>query len=310
MRIQIKEKFRPFSHEPGTICLIPRTTWEARIFPAKIFFHNLETFEEKEVNLDTLGPVQGFTVQVDLERGEVSVFGKGKRGHFRYLLDEKQFPFLKKVEIPLSKKRLHLGVGKAQDFSLMRRRMDMAEIFPFWLKMALFIPKVDLPKKTMGTMALLEEGKLDLAFQASFQGIFSPRLSDENFLGLIPETGKVEGISPIGILHEGAKRIEELFFYEEGDTWNFLPNLLKEFHAGRFLQIGTKEGDLIDLEWSKKTLKKATIRPAKTREVSLILQRGIKTFRIRKSPRQKGQIASKNVDLTKGQILYLDRFTK
>lgn len=310
MRIQIKEKFRPFSHEPGTICLIPRTAFEARIYPAKIFFRNLETFEEKEVALDTLGPVHGFTVHVDLERGEVSVFGRSKRGHFRYLLDEKQFPFLKKTEIPHSKKRLHLGVGKAQDFSLMRRRMDMAEIFPFWLKMAYLIPKVDLPKKAIGTMVLLEEGKLDLAFQASFQGIFSPRLSDENFLGLIPESKKIQGVSPIGILHEGARQIEELFFQEQEETWNFLPNLPKEFHAGRFVQIETKVGDLIDIEWSKKSLKKAVIRPAKTRDVSLGLKRGLKSFRIRKSPRQKGEIASKNVALEAGKLLYLDRFTK
>lgn len=310
MRIQIKEKFRPFSHEPGTICLIPRTSWEARIYPARIFFRNLETFEEKEVVLDTLGPVHGFTVHVDLERGEVSVFGRGKQGHFRYLLDEKQFPFLKKTEIPLSKKRLHLGVGKAQDFSLMRKRMDMAEIFPFWLKMAMWIPDVDLPKKTIGTMALLEEGKLDLTFQASFQGIFSPRLFDENFLGLIPETKGAEGISPIGILHAGAKQIERLFFSGEGDTWNFLPNLPKEFHAGRFIQIRTKEGDLIDLEWSKKAIKKAIIRPATTRSISLGLKGGIKKFRIRKSPGQKGEIGSKNIALEAGKILYLDRFTK
>ncbi|NGX60278.1 MAG: hypothetical protein KR126chlam3_01449 [Chlamydiae bacterium] len=310
MRIQITQKFRPFSHRPGINCLIPFTTWEVQVFPAKIFFRNLENDEEKCEELDIEGPVSGFTVVQDLERGRVEVFGRGKKGYFRYFIDADSRPFLKKKTLSLSKKRLFMGIHKKQDWEMIQRRFNMVEIFPFWIRMAQLVPEIPLPKKPAGTLKLLQDGQLDLLFAAAFQGILSPRLRDENFLGLIPDIPIPQNISPLGILHEGARQIEKLFFTTENDQWHFLPSLPKEFHAGRYIYLETPEGDQLDIEWSKKELKKVIIRPAKTRTISLILKRGLKTFRFRKSIRQKGERGSKTVDLQEGQTLYLDRFMK
>ncbi|MDN3505713.1 MAG: hypothetical protein P0S96_00590 [Simkaniaceae bacterium] len=293
MRIQITTKFRPFSHRPGIRSLIPYTTWEAQVFPTKVFLRDLKNGKTKEL---TIAPSTKFTVMLDLEKGRLLVCGKE-------LSLEKQSLFP-------SKKRLYMGVHKKQDFEMIKRRSDMAEVFPLWLKLSQLIPEVALPSKPIGTMQLLEEGRLEDFFQAGFQGLFCPRLKDENYLGLIPDFDPPNNLCPLGLLHEGARQIEELFFFADKNTWHFLPALPKEFHAGRFIHLETLEGDELDIEWSKKQLKKVIIRPITSREIKLSLKKGLKTFRIRKSLRQSGELAKGAVSLKAGQTLYLDRFTR
>lgn len=180
----------------------------------------------------------------------------------------------------------------------------MGEIFPFWIRLAQLIPEQPLPKEPIGTLKLLDQ--LDLLFQAAFQGILVPRLSDENYLGLIPEEKIPSGISPLGILHEGARQIERLFFYEEDGVWHFLPKLPKEFHAGRFIYLTSAAGDRIDMEWSKKELKKVVIHPQSNRTIQLRLQSSLHRFRL-----QKKQIMQRDqpIELQAGKTLFLDRFT-
>lgn len=297
MRIQITTKFRPFSHRPGIRSLIPYTTWEAQIFPTKVFLRDLKSGETKELAIEPTS--RKFTVMLDLEKGRLLVSGK-----------ELSLESLEKHTLRPTKKRLFMGVHKKQDFEMIQRRCDMAEIFPLWLKASQLIPEVVMPSKTVGTMQLLEEGKLRAFFQAGFQGMFCPRLKDENYLGLIPDFDPPKKLCPIGLLHEGARQIEALFFFAEKNTWHFLPNLPKEFHAGRFVHLETPEGDELDMEWSKKQLKKVIIRPNTTREIQLSLKKGLKTFRVRKSLRQRGESAKGTISLKAGQTLYLDRFMK
>ena len=186
----------------------------------------------------------------------------------------------------------------------------MAEIFPFWMRLAQVIPERALPKEPIGTDALLVAGQLKETFQAAFQGILCPRLTDENFLGLIPECDIPKNLSPLGIIHEGARQIQALFFSEEKDHWHLLPALLKELHAGRLISLVTTVGDRIDLEWSKKELKKVIVRPSKTRSIQLHLQRSLKSFRVRKHPRQRGEryMRNRTLEMEAGNLLYLDRF--
>lgn len=308
MRLVIAQKFRPFSHTPGTRCLIPLTTWEAEIYPAKIFFHNLAGGAAKEEILDVKGPVKGFTVMQDLERGRVEVFGRDQKGHFRYFLTPEKYPFLEKYDQHFAKKKLFLGISKKQDWDLIKRRKDMTEIFPFWHLLSQWIPTFPLPE--IGTAALLKEKNLDLVFQTAFQGILSPRLKDENYLGIIPDLKVPKDFSPLGILHEGARQIEDLLFLQEGEVWHFLPSLPKEFHAGRFIHLQTREGDEIDFEWSKKQLKKVIIRPFLSRKIFLKPGRGLKSFRIRTNMRQKGKRDSQELFLETGKTYFLDRFMK
>jgi len=313
MRIINRLKLRPFSHLPGIRVLLPHTTWEAEVFPTKVFFHNLAGKEQEEINLSVEGPVQKFTVLQNLEKEDVKIQGHGKRGYFSFDL-MKMLP--KKIEVhSLSKneKRLSFGVYKKQDWDLICRRKDPAEIFPFWIRLAQCIPSVPLPKKRVGTMHLLEKESLLSLFQVGFVGLLSPRLRDENYLGIIPETPSSShslSYCPLGILHEGAQLIESLFFQEEGEIWHFLPALPKELHAGKFTGIVTSHGEVIDFEWSKKTLKKVIIYPKKERSVCLALQRKIKSFRIRYNLQRKGSQVPKETELQlkPNAAVYLDRF--
>ncbi len=290
--------------------MIPYTTWEVEVFPTKLKFRNLSNGKIEERDVPVQGAVKNFTILLDLEKGKLEVFGTGKEGYFRYTIDEEKFPFLLRQKQPVCKKRLSLGNHKKQDWELIQKRCDLAEIFPFWLRLAALIPEVPLPKKGVGTTVLLEEGKLMETFQAAFQGILSPRLEDENHLGLIPEETIPASFSPIGIIHEGARQIQNLFFVEEKNKWHFLPSLPKELHAGRFIFVETVDGDVIHLEWSKKELKGVIIDPAKTRSIDLVLQSSLKSFRIRKSLRQRGVKANRNqpLELVEKQRLYLDQF--
>lgn len=300
MRIKIAGKLRPFSHQPGICCLIPFSTWEAQIFPTKIFFRDLAKGATKEVEIPKQGPIKGFTVLQDLERGRVEVAGRAKDGYFRYFLDT----YVEKVELHDSLKRLSLGYHKKQDWELIQRRAEMGEIFPYWIRLAQLIPEVPLPKVPLGTMKLLDQ--LDLLFQAGFQGILVPCFADENYLGLIPDEKIPAGISPLGLLHEGARRIERLFFYEEDSTWYFLPKLPKEFHSGRFIHLTSAAGDRIDIEWSKKELKKVVIFPQSNRTIHLKLQSSLHHYRLQKKVKmQRDQPLELQVD----KPLFLDRFT-
>ncbi len=319
MRIDIALKLHPFSHRAGIRCLIPFTTWEVQVFPAKLFFRNFVNSHTEELALPISGPVKGFTVLLHLEKERIEIFGKGAKGYFRYFLTGEgisfvkdkhiALPFLKKESLPSNPLRLSLGVHKKQDWEFVQRRADLAEIFPFWVRLAQVIPQSPLPKKPVGTMTLIEEGKLDLFFQAGFQGILCPRFNDEHHLGLIHDT-EIEA-SPLGLLHLGATHIRRLFFQEEGDRLIFLPRLPKELHAGRITHILTEQGDRIDMEWSKKALKKVIFCPRSSRSIKLVLQAKLRFFRLRKSARQKGLTVKRDqeIDLEKGKTIYLDRFT-
>ena len=299
MRIQIGLKLRPFSHRPGIICLIPFTTWEVQVFPALLKFRNLAGKETKDVPLKVEGPVKGFTVMLNLEKARVEVFGRGQKGYFRKFITPKEYSFLKETPLPPSSERLSLGIHKKQDWDLIQRRSDMAEIFPFWLRLSQLIPEKPLPKKTVGTMHLLDD--LSLLFQVGFQGILSPRLIDENHLGLIKE--ETTTASPLALLHAGANEIRKLFCQEEGNTLHILPNLPKELHAGRYITPS------YSIEWSKKQIKKIIIDPKETKIIYLNLRK-VKTYRLRKSLRQRGEQRKRDmpIELKRGQRLYLDRF--
>ncbi|MBS0629218.1 MAG: hypothetical protein JSS30_03210 [Verrucomicrobia bacterium] len=294
MPIKIAAKLRPFSHQPGICCLIPHTTWEVKIFPTKLFFRDHQSGRTEEVSI---GKQKEFTVVDDLERGRIEILGKP-----RQLIAAGSYEFLEKIELPSSNKRLSLGCHKKQDWEQIQRRADMGEIFPFWIRLAQIIPETALP--SIGTAELLKQGKLDQTFHAGFVGILCPRLQDENYLGIIPDVKIPSGVSPLGILHEGARQIERLFFYEEGEALYFLPKLPKEFHAGRFVHLTTRAGDEIDMEWSKKQLRRVVIRAKSTRTVQLHLQSHIRRFRVQKAIFHRDQ----PIELQAGKTLYLDRF--
>ncbi len=318
LKITIAERLKPFCRQPGTSCVIPWSPWKVEAFPAVLKFENLITGQKQDHRLAWKGPVLDFTLELDLERGVAWVYGHTADGYRKLCIEmtDAGIRIEKKPKNPTrSLERLSLGMNKALDWELVRRRHNMAEILPVWFRLGQMVPEV--AAKKVGTAALLQEcektdaTKLLLTiFLAGFEGILIPRLSDTEHQGIMKEGHFTE--SPLVLLTEGAKYIRALFFQETEKVWNFLPCLSPEFHAGRFIQLETKLKDKIDFEWSKKLLKKVIIHPEEKREILICLPKPLKSCRLRTSLNQKGSrhLLEQPVLLDPSQTVFLDRFEK
>ncbi len=323
MKITIAERLKPFSHLPGSSCVIPWSCWKVQAFPALLIFENLITFKKQEYRLDWKGPVLDFTLELDLEKAVVWVYGRTAEGYRRICIEmtNEGISIDKKLIFPASKvmphplEKLSLGMSKALDWEFVHRRHDMAEILPVWFRLGQMVDQSAVEK--VGTAALLQPcEKMEVIslyrklFLAGFDGILCPRLADTDHQGIVPEGFYSE--SPLVLLSEGARYIRSLFFQETADGWSFFPCLSPEFHAGRFLQLATKTGDKIDFEWSKKLLQKVVIHSTLEHEILISLPKPLKSCRLRTSLKQKGirHSMEKSLTLAPHQTLFLDRFEK
>lgn len=327
MKIEIAQRLAPFSHEPGIFCLIPHTSIEVQAFPTLLRFKDLLGGSLYELPLPHKGPVNGFTLQLDLERARVRIFGHAQQGYFcshimrqddQLLFEGAPLPFsLPPFQVQEGGGRLSFGVHKEQDMEKMRRRLDPLELWPFWLRLSQLIPKA--PLHEVGSFALLaacaQADKVDQhvlwqrVILGGTQGILSPRYTDEKHQGLFAEGPVDEKLSPLGLLHKGAELIRALFFKEEQKEVILLGKLPPECHAGRFTSLKTVRGDCFDIEWSKKSLKKAIIRPA-GEDIHLGLQKGIRHFRLRRGLKKADEKIGRDerIQCSPGETLYLDRF--
>jgi hypothetical protein len=356
LSITIAQRYRPFSHCPGAFLPIPRSHVWVQLFPACLRF-----FAEKECELKLAlkGPVRDFTAELDLERGFVRVFGHAQEGYFSYLLlreekgialicekapsdllsgSLKEKPFSLKLKeliwilpstsaplLPSCEERLSLGMHKAQDGDLLRRRLDLKEIFPLWLRLAALTPQALDSGSQEGTFALLREceksvkerrrtevvGAFQKLFLAGFRGLLVPRLLDDEFQGIAPMPSDLN-LSPWPLLTQSARLIRTLFITEDKNEVALLPCLPPDFHAGRMTALKLEGGDLIDLEWTKKKVRRVNWQPVASRTIKLSLQKEISSFRVRRTPRDKGKIveAGALLELVAGEHLLLDHFQK
>ncbi len=183
MHIKIAERLKPYSHNPGTSCIVPNTSYQVQVFPTRLRIYDLSHSNPKlltELIFELQGPLEDFTVQNDLERGEVRVWGKTTSGFIRYTLNScmDQTGLLLNFEKTASEgikiyqegnlrivqpkdsfslfdsgliastelfrppliERLSLGNHKAQDWELVHRRLDLSEILPIWHRLGQLIP--------------------------------------------------------------------------------------------------------------------------------------------------------------------------
>lgn len=322
MKIQIAARLKPFSHTPGASCVIPGSCAVIEAFPTLLKMNG------QEWKMPLTGPVSGFTLQQDLEKNCVNIFGKAKEGYFRLRIEASDEGFhihsekgplksaLFKAEVPFLSKstceRLSLGSHKAQDWDQVQRRCDLKEILPILFCIGQKTPLI-LPQPLTGTARLLElptdrtllAPAIEAFFKAAFKGILVPRLVDDQHQGLVPdEPGKG---NPFFLLQEGAKMVRALFFKQNERRLAFLPNLPVPFDSGRMLGLQAFGIGEIDLEWSKKTIRRAIIRATTPGEVLLDLPKEIKTFRLGKKKKQK---RDEPILLEPGNTYHLDRFEK
>ncbi len=293
---------KPFCHLPGTTCIIPGTTIQLQAFPTLLRYVDLSTGKAWEEKLDWKGPVNDFTVLLDLDHSQVEVFGKTDAGYRRQIIHLATAP-------PQPIERLSLGAHTKLDWELVLRRMDMEEMVPIFFELGQLVPQATATTPILNFLSFTDKTKiahqLRCFFKAGFYSLVTPRLTDTDFQGLVDDT-PVSG-SPLALLSAGYCAIRSLLFQEEGDKLSFLPLLPPEFHAGRLRDLSTSHGDKIYLEWSKKLLKKVIIIPGKTRTMHLDLQKSLKSFRVNKKVRH---IGDDPLPLEEGKTLFLDRFEK
>lgn len=324
MKIKIAERLKPFSHTPGAQCYLPGTTLAVEAFPALI------RLGRTELHLQLTGPVGGFTLEQDLEKNCVFVFGKAKGGFYRLKLEagrngveltalnapasfaisgtplrrkEKlSFPNEGEFFLPPVWERLSLGVSKAQDWDLVWRRFDLREILPVLFGLGQKVPHITKQKPLSGTGRLLEEGNLEDFCRTAFSKILVPRFNDEDHQGLsLAETPS--GPAAL-LLREAAKVIRGLFFRQEKEALYFLPD--NPFPSGRMILHADGIGE-IALEWASRAMRRAILRPSVTTEVEIHLPKGFARFRI-----GKGRFCSsgERFAVEAGRAVFLDRFQK
>jgi hypothetical protein len=291
-------------------------------------FPTLLRIAGREWKMPLTGPVDGFTLQQDLEKNCVYVFGKAKEGYFRIRVEASDSGFriivekgpLKSghidAEVPFVSKplfeRLSLGSHKSQDWDQVQRRSELKEILPVLFCLGQKIPHIP-PQPLTGTARLLElpEDRKQLPealvsfFKAAFKSILVPRLMDDQHQGLIGDE-QAPG-NPFFLIQEGAKRVRSLFFKQTERRLAFLPNLPVPFDSGRILGLQAPGIGEIDLEWSKKILRRAILRATTSGEVIFELQNEIKSFRVGKKRKLK---STEPLLLEAGKTYHLDRFQK
>jgi hypothetical protein len=359
VKIQIAERLKPFSHVPGTFCMLPKSPFSVQVFPTLLCFENLINQDKSECKLDIQGPLKDFTIIVDLEKARLEVFGKSKDGFVRYFityqkegiilffektpakgilcsfsknettLKSKQqmlLPLISGAPIDPIGERLSLGMHKLQDFSMIARRGDLSEIFPHWLRLSEMIPHTKESKSEACNLFLLKEcerhilekNRVEIAgaflqlFSSGMEGILVPRLKDKLHQGIVPDSEIPDLLSSLFLLKKSAFLIRSLFFTEAKPGFALLPALPPEFHAGRFVNIQTKNGERIDLEWSKKLLRRVVIHSLQPRTIELDLQSQVKSFRFRRSYKDKGVRMKKDdpIALEKNAVVFIDCIEK
>lgn len=331
--ITIVERLHPFSHTPGTFFPVLGTLFSVQIFPAKLIFSSLD--QKVELDLDIEGPVSGFTAILDLEKGRIRVFGKSASGFFSYFISDRgifeekkaasKSLFAKEFSLPFSpslktpcKQRLFLRSEKKLDWDLLYRRADLSEILPVWLRVASFLPEIK--KAAPDALSLLSakdrrviaENFLTF-FKLAFKGVFVPQEKDSCHLGKIGEIdssclAKKEEV--FSLLLESAKQARALFFDEKEGALQILPQLPVEFVFGKMTAIQTEAGHLLDMEWTKKLIRRLRVKVASDCTLSIQFQKQIKSFRLKRGMKRSGERlnAGALISVKKGEILHLDQF--
>lgn len=222
--------------------------------------------------------------------------------------------------------RLSLGNHKAQDWELVCRRENFAEIFPLWQRLGQLIPCAKQLEITANKglldecRQLLDKNKPENVlpqfrrlFLVAFEGILSPRSSDTDFHGIaLPAFDSSAQLSPLQILIEGSRLISSLFIREAGHNIHLLPMLPPEFHCGRFINFICRDGSRLSLEWTKKALRRVVFTAAQSQTMAFSFSKGERQCRLRNSFVDQGCIYRNEelLDVVAGENYWFDNFKR
>lgn len=253
----------PFSHTPGVKVPVPFSSTGVQVYPAAIKLLP----ENRLIPLNIAGPVNDFTVVLDLERGCIRVFGKGVNGHFRYYIfatngeifffQDRGEPLFHKMArrlpVIVTKEKLTLGSSKKLNWDQVKERSKLDEILPVLFSLGQMIPS---------TGHLLSSDFLE-AFNGGFSGILYPEIQEH--LGYQTH---------LFGLNEVYQNIRSRLWNEENNF--FLPNILTEFSHGMATSLKTSFG-YVDIEWTKGFMRRVLIHAKKNCSISFKFPKGHKS---------------------------------
>lgn len=299
MKIQILDRFRPFTHEVGALLLLPTTTLSFQFFPSLIKVYDLKEQKQiDEIPLKIKAPMEDFTVFQDLEKKRLSFFGTTIDGFFRLHITPKdnQVAFSNSYQLahatytPPTIERLSLGNNKAQNYPHIHARCQMEEIFPLWYALGQLTPPSESTNSGTGHLlnlcekAIASHDTLSIVplfrnfYRAAFTDYFIPHLKDVNHQGFeLPEVTKH---SPLSIITKGAQVIRSLFLQQEDSNYFILPCLPPEFHCGR-MHLHLPHGELL-IEWTKKSLRQMIFKSTTSGPITFHFQKHLKKCRLNK----------------------------
>lgn len=257
MQISVKQRYKPFTHTPGSCLLLPGTSESFQIYPT--------TFKPDGM--------EEFTILLDLEKGQIVVFGKG----FKHTI-----PNTKQVSL----ERLSFGVHKKQEWEGIVKRCNVEEFLPLWYQLSQWYEeKGEAPAGSLLEACFHAKDKIELTgyleqlFKSGFSNFFYPESSDPFHHGFEKEPlGK--GFDSTLLFSVGRRLIRSFFFRKEGNVLHFLPQVPKGIHCGRFLNI-QEEGMVLDFEWTKHLPRRLVLDLHQEKEITFSFPKEIREFRIK-----------------------------
>ncbi len=337
--ITITQRLRPFSHRPGVRCIIPGTNLSLQAFPLRIVLFDSCGTEADALVIEGTGPVNGFTLMQDLEKGSVIILGHASEGYYRisfaqdisgeltyrvekspsdsFIRQEQQLLVHSTPTFPrYPPERLSLGSHKKLDWDLVTRRYDLCEIIPCWLRLATMTPSEQdtsflLLQHCSDLIANKDREALEVAFSSLalrlFDDILLPQKRDDRHQGLFSETLD----DPYSALSATATLIRSLFLTVEDNTIAILPALPVAFHCGRYINIPCGEFGTIDIEWSKKLIRRMTFSSTCYGELIFTFQRSLRSFRLRTNMQPATSITCNTpITVASGTLYHFDNFRK
>lgn len=226
---------------------------------------------------------------------------------------------------PLETERLSLGSHKAQNWHSLVRQHNLIDILPLWFKLGQLV-SCPSHHTHQGTCALLDicrqkiNEKATTALIPAFQNLFlagfdsglAPRLLDTDHQGFnLPKVEPNLNASPLQLLTDGAALIRSLFVQSDHSHVNILPALPPEFHCGRILNVCWEKVGKLNIEWSKKSVRRMLLKIETAGELHFGFQKDVSRFRLRKGENDRGQSINRDVPIAVEPGVYLfDNFEK
>ncbi|BAE81513.1 conserved hypothetical protein [Chlamydia felis Fe/C-56] len=331
--IKITQTFKPYTLIPGTFIPIPGSELYAQIFPTlwRVFSSSHVLINEGYV--EAQGPLKRFAVFQNLHRGGLAVISEQYK---YYILPTGAKVDSLKGHLPCADSAeplLSLGVHKHADLHKIRRRCDLKEILPLWLRLSALVPESsrneECLKRGSGTLFVdayqkIQERKkteiyaaLSSLYLAGFSENLLPRVYDTEYQGILRELPKKETREevPFSLLWYSLAMLRDIFIVRDKDIVEILPALPPEFPCGRFVHVYFRGIGRFSLEWSKKTIRRVCLHAEETTPVLLGFSSELSHCRLRQWEKKQLTVSStvslgESMEIKSGTTYLWDCFHK